>query len=150
MLKLSSSEIALEVLKSRRNISGQFRLRSEVFGKSSEIFGTAGTFFSKSRRWLNENLTHLTRKKLAGIFLPCYVYFGERFRWANSLVSCGQKVDSCKKKIYEFSKIYGFERKGPYLHNTGIAVAFARWNFLLPLSLQTTRRKKTAWAGAFI
>ena len=149
MLKLSCSEIALEVLKSRRNISGQFRLRSEIFGKSSEIFGTAGTFFSKSRTWLNENLTHWLEKSWQVYFYPatCTLEsgFDEPIHWF--------RVDRRSirvKKIYEFSKIYGFERKGPYLHNTGIAVAFARWNFLLPLSLQTTRRKNMAWAGAFI
>ena len=128
MLKLSSSEIALEVLKSRRNISGQLGLQSSVFGKSSEIFGTVGTFFSKSRSWLNENLTHLSRKKLAGIFLPWHSKtlesgFDEPIHWF--------RLDrgSTRVKKYEFSKIYGFERKGPYLHNTRIAVAFARWNF---------------------
>ena len=148
MLKLSSSEIALEVLKSRRNISGQFRLRSEVFGKSSEIFGTAGTFFSKSRTWLNENLTHLTRKKLAGIFLPCYVYFGERFRWGNWF-RVDRRSIRVKKNIWVFKNIRIREERALFAQY-GYSCCICPLEFSTALELTNNETQKTAWAGAFI
>ena len=64
MLKVSCVDsLQLETISSEH-----FRQRSDVFGKSSEIFGSGRLLrFLKSRSLTDENLTHLTQKKLAGI-----------------------------------------------------------------------------------
>ena len=56
-----------KVLKVQWNIFQQFQQCSEVFEKSSEMFKTHWEVFWKFLPWQNENLTHLTQKKLPGI-----------------------------------------------------------------------------------
>ena len=53
----------LKVIVSSSDIFGNFQKSSENHRKSLEIDGTLN-----SRPWQEENLTHLTQKKLAGIY----------------------------------------------------------------------------------